>query len=240
MPTRLRSHDLSSVAERQVRTWALGIESLERLQKEKLAAAKAPSVHPYVTISREAGIDCVEIAHQIANQRGWKVFDRELLEYIAEQHNWSRIALECVDERTVSWFHETFGKWLDNQLVSQVEFVRKLGKVVLLAAQHESVVIVGRGAQFYLPREAGLAVRIIAPRKYRMERMMKRLNSDRQAAESRMDELDRGRAEFVQQYFHRDVAEPHLYDLVINLEHIRRDAAVDLILRGLEQRFGVD
>lgn len=239
MTTHLRSHDLSAAAERQMRTWALSMQSLAELQKEKLAEAKVPAIKPYLTISREAGVDCGDIAIAIANRRGWKLFDREILEYMAEQKHWNRVALEVVDEKTVSWFHETFGKWLDKQSVSQVEFIRNLGKIVLLAAQQESVVIVGRGGRFFLPREAGLSVRIIAPRKYRIERLVKRLDVDRQQAEKLMDDVDRGRADLVQQYFHHDVADPHLYDMVLNLECLSRDAATELILQGLGERFEV-
>jgi cytidylate kinase len=236
MTARLKSHDMSAVAERQMRSWALAIQALDQVQKERMAAEKVPKVKPYLALSREAGVDCAEIALAVANRRGWKLFDRELLEYLAEERHWNRVAMDVVDEKTVSWFHETFGQWLDNQSVSQVEFVRNMGKVVLLAAEKESVVIVGRGAAYYLPREAGTRVRIVAPRKYRIERIMKRFGLDRPKAESMMDEVDRGRAEFVRQYFHFDVADPHLYDLVINLECISRDEAVELVDQLLDVR----
>jgi cytidylate kinase len=138
--------------------------------------------------------------------------------------------MEIVDEKTASWFHEIFGKWLNERLVSQAEFVHRLGKVVLLAAQHESTVFVGRGAQFILPRESGVAVRLIAPRKQRLARIMEIRGCTRHEAERFIDEMDKGRADFVKRYFHHDVADPHLYDLVINLEHTSREGAVDLIL----------
>ena len=100
-------------------------------------------IQPYLTISRETGIDAGELAHAIATKCGWKVFDRELLDYLAEHDHLSRLALDFVDERTRSWFHEIFGKWLDQQLISQAEYVSRLGRIVLLAAQHESTVFVG-------------------------------------------------------------------------------------------------
>src|SRR6185436_21011430 len=113
-----------------------------------------------ITISRESGVDAASLAHAIAEKCGWKVLDRELLDYMAEHEHFSRLALEFVDERTVSWFHEVFGKWLDKGLVSQAEYVSRMGKLVLLAAQHESTIFVGRGIQFMLPRQLGLRVRI--------------------------------------------------------------------------------
>jgi cytidylate kinase len=84
--------------------------------------------------------------------------------------------------------------------------------------------------QFILPREAGIAVRIIAPKKQRVERVMKRRQCNWRDAERFVDDTDRGRAQFVERYFHRDVADPHLYDLVINLAYVSYDDAVDLMV----------
>src|SRR4029079_7274108 len=116
---------------------------------------------PYLAISRQAGTDAGGIARAVAARCGGKVLDDELLDYMAEHDHLSRLALEFVDERAVSWFHEMFGTWLDKQLVSQAEYVIRVGRLLLLAAQHESTVFVGRGAHFMLPRERGIAVRII-------------------------------------------------------------------------------
>jgi cytidylate kinase len=216
--------------------WALRLESQQR---EPPPAAESPRqlIHPYIAISRETGVDAAGIAKSVASKLGWKVLDSELLDYIAEHYHLSRLALDYVDERAASWFHETFGKWLDEQLVSQAEYVSRLGTVVLLAAQHESTVFVGRGAQFVLPREAGLAARVIAPRKLRVQRVMERRQCSQHEAEEFVDESDNGRAGFVRRYFHRDVADPRLYDLVINLERTSPEAAADLILNDFRLCF---
>jgi cytidylate kinase len=226
---------LSRAAERQMRTWALDLETRQRLEQE--APAPKPLIYPYIAISRETGVDAGEIGALVAQQFGWKVFDRELLDYMAEHYNWSRVALDYVDERTASWFHETFAKWLDQHVVSQAEYVSRLGKIILLAAQHERYVFVGRGVQFILPREFGLNVRIIAPRNYRINRVMELQQCSRRSAEKFIDDHDKGRADFVQRYFRRDVADPHLYDVIVNLEHMSRQAAVDLIVDDYRIRF---
>ena len=230
-----RSRGLSEAAEHQMRKWALRMESQQRLEEEAKGTPEQ-LIHSYIAISREAGVDAGEIAKAVASRIGWKVFDRELLDYMVDHYHWSRVALDYVDERTVSWFHETFGKWLDEQLVSQAEFVHRLGKTVLLAAQHESTVFVGRGAQFILPRELGFAVRVIAPKKHRVQRIMERDQCSRREAEKFVDETDKGRSDFVERYFHGDVADPHQYDLVINLEHLPREVAVELIVNEAARR----
>lgn len=233
-----KSRELSEAAERQMRMWSLRMESQARLEQQPAAASPKQLIHPYVAISRESGVDGGEIAKLVAAKCNWKVLDRELLDFMAEQYHWSRIALELVDERTASWFHEMFGNWLDQQSVSQAEYVSRLGRILLMAAQHESTVFVGRGAQFILPRDVGLSVRIIAPKQLRIKRIIERLECSPGAAEKFIDETDKGRADFVWRYFRHDVADPHLYDLVISLQHTSRDAAADLILNDYKLRFG--
>ena len=232
-----KSRDLSEAAERQMRVWALSVDSLKKLEEEKASASVQHLIRPFIAISRESGVDAGELATQLAKHLGWKILDRGILDYMAEEYHWSRIALDYVDEKTVSWFHDTFGKWLDQQIVSQPQFVKQLGHMVLLAAQHESTVFVGRGAQFLLPRDRGLTVRVVAPKQDRIKKIMDLRQCSHRDAEKFIDETDKGRADFVLRYFHRDVADPHQYDLIINLEHTSREAAVDLILGDYLMRF---
>jgi cytidylate kinase len=223
-----------------MRAWALGLQVQQRIDEERAAASVQEFIHPYVAISREAGIDARELAQSVASRCGWKLLDRELLDYMAEHDHLSRIALDVVDEHAVSWFRDTFGKWLDEQIVTQAEYVSHLGKLVLLAAQHESTVFVGRGVQFILPRENGVAVRIVAPRKQRVQHIRQLHQCSLQEAEKFVDHTDKDRAEFVRRYFLHDVADAHLYDLVINLQQVSREAAVDMIVRECKRREEID
>ena len=237
MATLHSGRELSELAERQMRMWALGIESKRRAEEQCDKALLQHLIHPYVAISRETGVDAGEIANLVAAKCDWKAIDRELLDYMAEHYQWSRIALEYVDEQTASWFHDTFGKWLDNQIVSQAEYVSRLKSIVLMAAQHESAVFVGRGVQFILPRDQGLAVRVIAPIKQRIRRVAERRQCSLSEAERFIDETDKGRNDFVWRYFHRNSADPHLYDVVLNLEYTPRDAVADSIVSHCKTRF---
>jgi cytidylate kinase len=233
------SGGLSQLAERQMRTWALQLEAQQRLEEERAAKAMEQRIRPYLSLSRETGVNAHELADAVAAKCGWKLLDRELLDYLAEHDHMSRFALDFVDEKVVSWFHETFGKWLDEQLVSQAEYVSRLGKLVLVAAQHESTVFVGRGVQFILPRENGVAVRIIAPRKQRVLCVQKKRHCSLHEAEKFVDHTDKDRSEFVRRYFLHNVADPKLYDLVVNLQYVSRDAAVDMIVAECKRREAV-
>jgi cytidylate kinase len=220
-----------------MRSWAHQLLQQQRRAEQGPAQEVHNLIQPYVAISRETGANGGELAQRVASRLKWKDLDRDLLDYMAERYNLSRITLEFVDETVASWFHEMFCKWLDERMVSQAEYVHRLGRMVLLAAQSESTVFVGRGVQFMLPRESGLAVRIIAPKQQRVERIMQLRSCDRHEAEKYVEETDRGREQFVQRYFHHDATDPHLYALVINLQFISLDAAADLIAAECRRRF---
>jgi len=223
------SRAVAGLAEQQMRRWALDIQTRQRLAEDHPPLSVPEMIRPYVAISRECGVNAHELAEQISGKCGWKVLDRELIDHLAEHDHLSRLALEFVDERTVSWFHELFGKWLEKQLISQAEYVSKLGRLVLLAAHHESLVFVGRGVQFMLPRECGLAVRLIAPMKQRVEHIWRTQRCSKQDAKAFIVKTDEGRANFVKRYFHHDISDPQLYDMVINLQQVPRGEAVELI-----------
>ncbi len=229
------SRVMSDAAERQMRLWALDMQTKQRLVDEDAHVTVPQLIQPYIAISRECGVNAPNLAQSVATKCGWQLMDRELLDHLAEHEHLSRLALEFVDERTVSWFHEMFGKWLERQLVSQAEYVSRLGRLVLLAAQHESSVFVGRGIQFMLPRNLGLAVRLIAPLKQRVDHVMEHHSCSRCEAEQLMADTDNNRAQFVRRYFQQDIADPHLYDLVLNLGHVSREEAVSLIATQAER-----
>jgi cytidylate kinase len=222
-----------------MRNWAIGLQTHQRLveQGASSVATAASPVRPYIAISREAGAGAIEIAELVSARTGWNVLDRELINHLADDNHWSQIAVEWVDERGTSWFHESFGKWVDPDLVSQSEYVSRLTHMAVLAAHNESMIFVGRGVQFILPPEAGLTVRVIAPKPWRIERAMAKYSCGSREAEKIINELDAGRAEFVRRYFRRDVADPHLYDLVINLQHTSRESAAELIVESCRSRF---
>ena len=103
-----------------------------------------------------------------------------------------------------------------------------------MAAQRGNVVIVGRGARFILPRRAGLSVRIIAPFEFRVEQIILRQGMSAAKAREFVEQSDRQRIAFVKRYFHQNVADPHVYDLVLNVEQFGQDNAVNLIINAVQ------
>jgi cytidylate kinase len=147
--------------------------------------------------------------------------------------------LELVDETTTNWITEIFGNWLHPASVSQMQYVCSLSRVILMAARMGKVIYVGRGAQFVLPHDRGLSVRIIAPLKYRVQQIMERRHLGFEDARDYVVKTDAGRQECALQYFHHEIANPHLFDLVVNVEKFGPQCAAHLITDALASCFDV-
>ena len=112
-----------------------------------------------------------------------------------------------------------------------------LSRVILMAAQAGKVVYVGRGVQFLLPHRRGLVVRLMASPGYRVQQIAERRHLSYDKARDYVEKTDAGRQEFVRQYFHRDIADPHLYDLMVNVERIGPQRTAQLIADALASCF---
>jgi len=224
-----------AAAERQMQAWVKTAEIHEQTIRDEGTQNLCDRLGKFLAISREEGAGGSEIAQLVGEKLGWEVLDKSLLDRVAERLQCSRAMLELVDETPGNWVLDVLGGWMDRGIVAQDKYVVHLGRVVLAAVRRGDVVLVGRGAQFLLPREKGLCVRIIAPRKVRVKRIAAGRNLDTAAARQLVDETDLGRREFAQRFFHREIDDPHHYDLVINAERIAPDEAADVILQTLSR-----
>jgi cytidylate kinase len=194
----------------------------------------------YVTISREAGAGGGEIARLVGDRLGWKVFDKNLLDQVAERFHESRLMLDLVDETPNNWAFDVFGTWMDRSVITHQRYTAHVTRVIQSLARRASGVFVGRGAQFLLPAAQTLAVRVVAPERLRLERIMKLERLAAADARQFIEETDRGRREFIERFFRHDIADPRLYDLVVNVAHFGLAGAAELILAGLRQQAGED
>ncbi len=221
-----------------VRSRELGVERRMGLDEvlARATAERAPAVGlgPFVTVSRQLGSGGSEVARRVGDRLGWRVLDRELVEQLAERLEVSPKLVELMDETRSNWFREALLSLVEPRLVEQQAYVAVLGKVMLLAAYDGKVVIVGRGANFLLPRSSGLRVLVGAPRAERSRRLAEREKLAATAADRRLDELDQARADFIRRNFGAEVNDPQHYDLVLDSVAFGLEGCVDLVCAALE------
>ena len=232
-----RDTRISAAAEREMRAWVLVQEAAKQAATPEQPASQTgepdeavAELGRFITISRECGAGGSHVAELVGRKLGWDVLDKNLLDQVASQSHLPRSTLQGVDETSPHWTDGFLGSWLDAKSVPHHKYVVHLGRVVLTAARRGDVVFVGRGAQFFLPPGRGLAVRIIAPKRYRVDQIMRHHRFSAAKARRFIAQVDRGRREFVHRFFHRHIDDPHLYDLVINVERMGPADAADKIV----------
>lgn len=225
-----------AAAERQMQAWAMNTSRDDRTARLKKFQQLAGQLHPFLAISREAGSGGHTIAEMVGRRLGWEVLGKELLDRIASRFRSNRMMLDLVDETPSNWVYDVLGTWMDSSIVPHDTYVVQLSRVALAAAKNGPAIFVGRGVQFLLPREKGFSVRLVASVQFRQENLMRLKGMTSAEAQRYMNEVDRGRREFSRRFFHHDITDPHLYDLVINTERNGMEGTADLIYSAVMKR----
>lgn len=106
-------------------------------------------------------------------------------------------------------------------------------------AQRGDVVLIGRGSQMILRGDPTVThVQLVAEHALALERVQEWEGVDEATAARRIEEFNKGRAEFHKKFWHVDVWSPVLYDLVINTTHVSYTQAVALIAEVAEMKAG--
>jgi cytidylate kinase len=180
-----------------------------------------------VTLEREYGSGGGEIAAQLANQLGWKLWDQLLTEEIARLANCSKAVVEDREERRDPLYYRLFKSFLRGSyegslnahklnLVDSESILKITRRVILRAAETGNCVMVGRGSQQFLKdRNDTLRVFLYAPREDKVRRLLARGKSENEAQEL-VDTVDRERADFIAKYFGVEWPNRPLYHTMIN------------------------
>jgi hypothetical protein len=202
------------------------------------AAGEADRVPPpfSIAISRQAGALGHTVAAEVGQRLGWPVYDREILEKVGEDMRRPPRHLQAVDERPGSWLEEFLAGLASQYSVSPDLYLKYLVGAVRGLGQIGRCVIVGRGANFVLPAETTLRVRLVASAEDRTRVIAQRLHLGLREAAAWAERAERERGEFVRRAFRHDVTDPHHYDLVLHMSRLTVDEAAEVIV-GVLQRF---
>jgi hypothetical protein len=194
---------------------------------------------PCLLISRECGSGG-NVTSRIAGERlGWQVFDKEVVDQVSDLSHARQSLVESVDEKLRTKWEETWHSMLDGGDLSSSQYMRYLHEVVMTLGHRGDVVILGRGAQYLLPRPCALRVRLIAPLEQRAARLAEIKQITQAQARIYVQHTDEDRARFVRKTFHSDISDPRDYDLVVNTGEVTFPQVAEIILSALEHKLGV-
>ena len=181
-----------------------------------------------IAISHQMGAGGSEIGMDVAQRLGYHYVDQELIQDAVRRYGLAEDKLSHLDESKPTLF-ERFD-------AETRHYITILQTTLLEFAESDNAVLMGRGGQWLLrgiPHV--LRVRVIAPFEHRVRQWIKRTAEvggeapHQRAAADLLRRDDSEKAGRMRYLYEVDLADPALYDLVINSEKLRYEAAIGMI-----------
>ena len=188
-----------------------------------------------ITISREFGSGGHSIGEAVAKKLGYRFFDRELVNQVAERSGFSPEFIEESGEYASAKNSLLFAIATANQYtMNGISMLDKLyieqTKIIEEIAQEGNCVIVGRCSDYILREyEDCLHVFIHADMKSRAKRIVERFGEQERSAEKRLSEKDQKRKVYYKNYTGRSWGQAQNYDLCLNSGVLGSERCVELI-----------
>lgn len=205
-----------------------------------------------ITISRELGSGGRTIGRQLAAQLNVRYSDKNLIHDLmskfkltaseieqikAKKKNWLADLLEVVAPVPNSGAYIGFeaGKSILPSSLKEQDIYEAECKILHEIAAEGSCVIAGRSGFFVLKDHPNkVDIFITAGRESRIARVMKKQSLSREQAEAVIDDIDRGRENYVKRFAGVSRYDARNYDLVMNVEDMTEEEAVACILKYLK------
>jgi cytidylate kinase len=181
-----------------------------------------------LTVNREFGSGGGRIAQTIAENLGWKLLDKDIIDAIAYAAHVDAKEVRRYDEHVESWLRRLNQQAMrsaalaaglelrDNAVFDAQEMMKISQSVIERAYADGNCVIVGRGSQCVLQHKPDVFHAFVyAPHRQRILRLRERL-APGVDVEERIRTVDGERAKYLQEYWGKYWLNPHLYDLMIS------------------------
>ena len=203
--------------------------------------------HRVITISREFGTGARTIGQKLAAELGYAYYDRAIIQMAADKSGLSPDFIEKNEEKSTNSFlfniatsaYISSGMNLqytvpvnDKAFLAQSEVIREL-------AEKGDCVIVGRCANYILSEHPELLrVFVRADKPDRIRRIVEDYGYAAKTAESELNKIDKGRANYYKYYTGATWKSMDNYDLCINTSRMDLDKAVELLKNVAKLTFG--
>lgn len=222
------------------------VDSLHYREKTGPKIDPKKGCFPFVTISCLAGAGGNTLATTLDEKirklhaeplfRGWQHFSQELCQLVGQDP-----ALKNVVDSLKHTEYHSHAEDILSQLIyggaSQDLVVKKMFHLMRTFALHGKVILVGRGST-PLTRDLpmGIHVRLEAAFESRVKRMMNAFNLDQKTARATVEEKDKAKAELIKTFFHKDIRDPLLYDVVWNTDRVSIEEIAEVLIELIRNK----
>ena len=185
-----------------------------------------------ITISREFGSGGRTVGKLVAEKLGYKYYDKEIIEKVAEETGFSKSFISQRGEHSpsASMFSYSFMGRSHDGLSTDDYLFSVQRKIILKLAEEGNCVIVGRCADYILRnREDVLNVFIHAPKAWRAKRIVEVYGANKFKPERRLDDKDKKRRVNYKYYTDRDWGDYKNYDLCLNTGKLGIETVAEII-----------
>ena len=199
-----------------------------------------------ITINRELGSGGRSVGKKLAERLGVKFFDKAVIKALKAKYHLTTEEIEKLKGQKEGWWAEFQRKVVpfaeintpysssageEPDIITTEEVFKAETEIIKGIAEEESCVITGRSAFFVLKDHPNhLSVLIQAPMEQRIQRVMMRQELLRNLAIKVINQVDERRENYVQKFCGTSRYDTRNYDLVISMEHLKEDDAVDIIM----------
>ena len=197
-----------------------------------------------ITINREFGTGGREVAQKLGNLLGVKVYDKALLDTLAEKFNMTEEEIEKAKSKKSNWWDDFYKQFGNAQKVNQKERVTSKEifaaeeKILKEIAQRESCVIVGRaGFKIFKDHPKSMKVLLIADDEARVKRISE--TEDLSMAEARrvVKEIDGERNKYIETFAGVSRYDARNYDFVLNVTNIPTYLVAVFLAQTIRMKF---
>ncbi len=203
-----------------------------------------------ITISREVGSGGRTVGRKVAEKLGVRFCDKQLIRQLTDKFGLDEAQIEKIKGKKQRWLEDLFSKitpefgsemFIPKGAEQDVEVtpneIYLCEKEILTSlAKESSCVIAGRSGFFILKSHPNkLDVFIRASLEHRIARVMHRQKLTEEKAAAIIEKVDKARENYIQRYASTSRYDLRNYDLVLNMDHLTDDEAVEIILKAVRQ-----
>ena len=202
-----------------------------------------------VTVNREYGTGGKTIAHIIGESLGVKVYDKTILDHLAEEYNMTDEEMEQLKAKKPHWwddftnFYRQFNSMNrkgaeETKHVTSLSIYHAESRIMRRLAEQESCIFVGRSA-FHIFKDDPCAFKIlfIANDEHRVNRIMEKYGVSRFEALKLMSETDEARENYTKIFARTSRYDARHYDLTYNVSGFTIDKIAADLTELIKRRF---
>lgn len=195
--------------------------------------------HTIITVSRQYGSGGREVCEWLSRKLGIPYFDREILMEAA-----SKMGMKDMDYRTLNKMSYrsgriTFGSNAfyprdAHQVTDNNQMFLQQSVIMRKLADRGSAVFLGRCSDFILenyPRRYSFYT--YADDEFRTKRAKEKYNN---MSLKELNKIEKQRSAYYSMHTGREIGDPHIYDMMINMGKVSPEKAADLIIEFIENK----